>query len=190
MEKITKDVLKYLNNGHTNVEEKEDFKGNYYSFLTDTIYLSKNIAKQKIPRQVKNIDKRVGNLIVICHECIHSVQNKALHILNIILSNLSILLCVLCVALTAFGEKNQVVNICTEIVVLMAIVIRLILELEAINRSVIIAKKIIKKNNIDINESDIKKAKEFINKTKILALIRMTMDKLIAFVIVALIIII
>ena len=43
MENLTKEILAYLKNEHTNVQLKEDFKGNYYSYLVDTIYISQNL---------------------------------------------------------------------------------------------------------------------------------------------------
>lgn len=190
MKKITKDVLEYLNNNHTKIIEKEDFKGNYYSFLTDTIYLAKNFENTKVPKEVENVDKRVGNLIVIVHECIHSIQSKIIHILNIIFSNLTIILGILSVMLALFNAKNQAINIITEIIVLFGIIVRLYLEIEAINKSTIVAKEIVKKYNIDINVSDFEKSEKYMKKTKLFAIIDMIKDKIIVFVIVGLIIII
>ena len=190
MEEITKDVLDYLNNNHTKVIEKEDFKGNYYSFLTDTIYLAKNFENTKIPKELEGVDKRAGEIIVISHECIHSIQSKAFHFLNVIFSNLTIVLGLICMLLTVFNSKNQIINVITEVIVLFGIAVRLFLEAEAVNKSTVVAREVVKKYNIDIDSSDIDESEKFMNKTQYLALINMIKDKLIVFLIVGLIIII
>ena len=78
MQELTKDILKILNNNHTKVELKEDFKGNYYSYLIDTIYISKNFKEQKASTKDKMMNKKVAELVTVCHECIHSTQNKCI----------------------------------------------------------------------------------------------------------------
>lgn len=180
MEALTKDILKELKNKHTKVESKEDFKGNYYSYLTDTIYIAKNFEEQKVPAKAKTINKKAARLVVVCHECIHSVQSKCMHILNTLFSNLSILLAIISIVVGVFWTSPAWLKIVTCLVILTSIIIRLILETHAVNGSIKLAMDIVSKNMVeDISKKDIQQGAEYMNKHKYLALLQMVIDKII-----------
>ena len=80
MEDVAKQILKYLGNEHTQVERKQGFMGNYYSPLIDTIYIAENFETKEMPKGVENLNKKAAELIVVCHECIHSMQTKVIHL--------------------------------------------------------------------------------------------------------------
>lgn len=141
-----KEILEYLNNKNTKILEKEDFKGSYYSYINDTIYLA---GKNKITRSKEE------EFIVLCHECIHSVQNKVLQAINFYSSNIEIILSILVITLLAI--KVEAVNyllIPYFLMLLLNIVVRFLLEKDAVKGSFKLAKYITKNNEYDINKID------------------------------------
>lgn len=185
MESLTKHILKYLKNEHTRVELKEDFKGNYYSFIIDTIYIAKNFQEQKVPTEAKNINKKASELVVVCHECIHSIQSKCLHILNMLLSNLSIILAIINIVLVLFWTSTLWLKIFTIIIILTSIIIRLILEVGAVNGSIKLASVLVSKAIVKgISKHDIEEGTKFIEKHKYLATFQMVVDKIILLILV------
>ena len=79
---IAKEILKFIGNDKTQVEENVDpkIKASFYNFNTDKI-------------TIKNTEdlKDCSRVIHIAHECIHSIQNKKLGFTHFILSNIQIL---------------------------------------------------------------------------------------------------
>ncbi|MBR6641413.1 MAG: hypothetical protein IKL08_04395, partial [Clostridia bacterium] len=137
------------------------------------------------------ITKETNSLVVMCHEAVHSIQNKALHILNSIFSNISVILGLVCIVLFVVKRTNLVLSIITLVSLIMSIITRLVLEVEAVNKSVILAKEIVLQdvvNNVKLEE--LTNAKEYINKNKIIALLNMVIGKIVLFLIVLLIMII
>lgn len=191
MEKYAKKILKYLNNNHTKIEVKPEFKGNYYSFLTDTIYIAKNFNSKQPKKNVEKINVNTSNLVVTCHECIHSIQSRALHIINTILSNVSLILALVVVLLSVFKKESLVFNLASLSIIVASVALRCVLEMEAINGSTKLALEILQQENIDkITLNDIKQAEEYIKKHKLLALLGMNKDKIIMIVTLLLIVII
>lgn len=180
-EKIAKEVLTILNNNKTSIKQIENQKTNYYNYITDTIYLA-DYAKQK---GLENTNPFCGNLITICHECIHSIQSRYLHILNFIFSNLSILLTIIGIITKLFFEQADWVKILTCFVISSAILTRSILEISAIRKSVELAEKIINVLEIkSISLNDIKFSKRIIKRLLPIQIIRMNIDKLIMLVLI------
>ena len=185
MENETKEILNYLGNTHTKLELKEDFKDNYFSYLTDTIYIAKKFEKQKVPNAAKHINKKAAELILICHECIHSKQNELLHILNIIFSNMSIVLAVVGVFIGLLGTSPLWLKIPTIAVIIASITIRLILEVGAINGSTKLATTIVEKTVVHgVSRQDIEVSEKYMNKYKCLVLLKMVLDKIILLILV------
>ena len=149
MEKVAKRVLAILGNTHTKVKEKNEFKGNYYSYITDTIYLSKNYESVQMKKGELNISKVLNELVTICHEAVHSIQNKTLHMLNSIFSNLSIILAATCIMLEVVHKESILINIVALLILVLAIGIRLVLECDAVERSLLVARKAIIEGIID-----------------------------------------
>ena len=141
-----KDILKYLNNRDTKIIEKEDFKGSYYSYINDTIYLS---------GENKTTKSKEEEIIVLCHECIHSIQNKTLQAVNFYSSNIEIILSILVILLLAI-KANFVKSLVIPyfLIMLLNITVRFLLEKDAVKRSFELAKDIIKDDKYDISKID------------------------------------
>lgn len=153
-EKRCKEILNLLGNTKTKVIKTEDIKGSYYVYMTDTIYLSQNNSKKSAEEE----------FVLLCHECIHSIQSKALHKLNFVFSNLEILLSIVLFINIFFQSKFLFVNAVFYIAALsIAIIIRIILEKDAVNRSLELFEKCIKREMFKYDRDKVYKLK---NKTK------------------------
>lgn len=184
-ENVTKEILETIGNNHTKVEVKEEFKGNYYSYITDTIYIAKHLRKQKKQKDMKDIDEDVAEMVVLSHECVHSKQNKMLHVLNTIFSNLSIVFTLFCIFASIFSSVNVLLKGISIAILITSIVIRLILEMGAIKGSIEVANKYINSNETTkFLQEDIVKSEEYINKHKAFALLTMILDKIVFLIIV------
>lgn len=177
MEQVTINVLRFLGNNKTRVEAKEDFRGNYYSYITDTVYIAKGVSEKQVPH---NINKNASEVLMVCHECIHSIQSKSMHILNTIFSNLSIMLTIICVFIGAFVDIPLWLRCATGIVILFSIIIRLFLETGAINSSIKLAYEVVSKGIVkNVSIQDIEEGLDYIKRHKYLAIIQMILDKII-----------
>lgn len=180
MENIAKEILKHLVNNHTKVEIKQGFMGNYYSPLIDTIYIAEDFENTNIPSGAENINKKAAQLIVVCHECIHSIQNKSLHMLNTIFANFSMILSVIYIFITLLGTSYLWLKIVATSTLLLSMAVRLILEVGATNGSTKLAKEAIDKGLVhDVSKEDIQESIEYINKHKWYAFPQMILDKII-----------
>ena len=188
MEDVAKQILNYLGNSHTKVERKQGFMGNYYSPLIDTIYIAEDFENNKLPSGAEKINKKAAELIVMCHECIHSVQSKLLHVLNTICANISLVLFLVYVAMTIFWISILWVKIATIVSLAVSMVIRLILEIGATNRSTKLVKEIVDGGIIqDVTDEDIQQGIEYIDKHKWIVFPQMILDKIIFLIVVIII---
>ena len=179
MEDLTKEILNSIGNNHTKVQEKEDFNGNYYSFINDTIYIGKNFEVKKKNKKMEQLNQDAARLITVCHECVHSLQKKWIHILNIILSNASILLFISYFVCMFFKSRSMVLAIVTLFAIVFSLVIRMILEFDAISGSINESKKLVEFKKVsNVSIEDIDKAQAYMNKYKILAVLSMIYSKL------------
>lgn len=180
MESKVKQILEYLGNYHTNVERKQGFMGNYYSPLIDTIYIAENFENAEIPKDAKDMNKKAAELIVLCHECIHSVQSKCLHLLNTLFASISIVLSLVCIFIGVFWTSPIWLKAVTLTILALSIVFRIILELGAIKGSTKVAVELVKSGLIeDVSEQDIEEGEIYINKHRFAALMQMISDKII-----------
>lgn len=187
MEKYINEILKHLDNTHTKVESRENFKGNYYNYLTDTIYVGGKFENAKLPSKKDNVNKKAAMFIVACHECIHSIQSKCIHILNMIFSNISVILTIIAIILGLFIEKHMTIKMLTIICVVISMIIRFVLEIHAIKESTNIASIIIKTTEIDgVSEEDIQNSKKYMDKHKYVAFLGMILDKIVLLILVLL----
>lgn len=123
-ETITKETLEKLNNKKTKMVLDDDIKGNYYIFLNDTIYLSN-----------KGADK-YKRLTVICHECVHSIQNKAMQLINFVLSNLEVIIFVIFAILKFLNVFGNILTYVYIASVVISVIPRFILEIHASIKSI------------------------------------------------------
>jgi len=181
MESIAKQILNHLGNGHTKVERKQGFMGNYYSSLIDTIYIAEDFENIKMPNGAEKINKKAAQLIVVCHECIHSVQSKVLHILNTLFANFSLILSVIYVIIAVLSTSQLWFKILTISTVLFSVIFRLILEIGATNGSIKLAKEAVDKDLVQhVSNEDIQESIRHINKHKWFAFPQMVLDKIIS----------
>ena len=146
MDKIQecKNILNFLNNNSTKIIEKEDFKGCYYSYINNTIYL----AKEKL-----NTKSKEEEYIVMCHECVHSIQNKLLHAINFYSSNVEILVSIVLIILLLLKSTYiYYIAIPYFAILFINIVIRFVLESNAVKESFVLSKKLINNKYYDINK--------------------------------------
>lgn len=134
-EMIAKEILCDLNNSTTQIEIKQDIKSSYYVFLNDKIYLSnKQGAKDNVSR-----------VILIAHESVHSVQSKLLQKINFALANLELILFLILLIFEIFNKIPIICAIGYFISIFSSILIRWILEYDAVKRSIILAEEYMNK---------------------------------------------
>lgn len=130
---LTVDILKKLGNNDTKIKLDDDIKNSYYVFVNDTIYLANN----------EKARKDYSRLCLISHECWHSIQSKIMQKINFILSNIEIILFVICAVLLLFKLNFIFVPILYGLIVISSLIVRFILEFDAIKNSVILSKNYI-----------------------------------------------
>lgn len=135
---IAKDILNKLGNSKTKLVYDKDIKGSYYVFLNDTIYIAKNSKSSK----------EYSRLTLIAHECVHSIQSKVMQVLNFGFANLEIFMFfifVIMLVITKSNNINQYVKIMYNIIAILSVIIRSILEIHASLQSIVITKGYINK---------------------------------------------
>ncbi|MDD2376877.1 MAG: zinc metallopeptidase [Clostridia bacterium] len=141
---VCKQMLELISNKSTNIKLDTDIKNNYYVFLTDTIYLSnKEITRNSYQR-----------ICVIAHECIHSIQNKIIQVVNFALSNVELIAFVISLICITCGFNTYIVFYSYLILNIFSAIPRLILEIDATIRSINLSSKYMK-YKIDENELSI-----------------------------------
>jgi len=134
---IVKEMLKMLGNEKVKIEEEKDTKTSLYVAITNKIF-------------VADLKNNYGRIQTIAHECIHSCQDRRLLMFNFIFSNFSILYFLTITTLTLF---NFIHNTTLQLVILLLIffiqvIVRSILEIDAMTKSKFLAKDYIEKKNL------------------------------------------
>lgn len=158
-----KEILQKEGNTHTNVVEVDSIKGAYYSYMTDSIYISSNSAECS-----------EKDIVVLCHECIHSMQSKVLHIANLVLSNMELVLFVATVACIVFEYSLVWLLFAYILCNVLSICIRCMLELPAMTCAFDLAKKYACGESI----KKIEKAQVKSNKMLVLGVLSFTWSRL------------
>lgn len=147
-QEICKDILNIVGNDDVKIEVESNEKSSMYVFLNNTIYISNKEKKSK--DKEKNEKSR---LLVIAHECRHSVQSKVVQWCNFAFSNIEIILFVLLVIAKLFFKVNGILYYTYLSVAILSIIVRMGLELDAVIHSVKIVAKYLTKN--DVKKHDI-----------------------------------
>lgn len=134
-EEICKEILEDMGNNHTKLKLDDEIKNSYYVYLNDTIYLCN---KEK----ARTLYTRV---VLISHECRHTLQSKVLQRLNFVFSNIELVLFVIALVLNFFKIFNIPMLIAYLAFVILSVIPRFILEFDAVKSSVKIAKKYMEK---------------------------------------------
>lgn len=142
-EDICKDILNMVDNKKVIVELEEKSKTSLYVFLNDTIYIS-NKTDNKRSKDEQNKSK----VLVIAHECAHSIQPKLLHIANFIASNLEMILFTIVLIVSIFFKKYEWLVNTYVTVSIFAIFVRWYLEINATVNSVKITSKYMSQSGI------------------------------------------
>lgn len=133
------EILKRINNQTTKVKQVDNIKGNYYAYLTDTIYLSERDEGKKSEEE---------QLVVLCHESIHSIQSKKKHILNLVLSNIELIISIILILLLLNRSIYVfITSIFYFLILISSIIFRLMLEKNAVRESFKLAKNIAETSN-------------------------------------------
>lgn len=153
---LTKEILKMLNNEKVQIKENLDSETSLYIAVTDTISISTK----------KNSCARIQT---IAHECMHSVQNKTVHIANFIISNLYIVYFFTISILTIFNLISNPLLYIGIFVILgfLQFTIRAFLEIDAMTKAKYLAKEYMEKRKLCTEEEKNKLIKEYENINKI-----------------------
>ena len=137
-EEIAREVLNNLKNSHTKVKKSDNPKDttSVYVVLTDSIIIA----------NIKNTFTRVQT---IAHECIHSVQDKAVLWFNFIYTNLYNLFFIILIILKLFNAINGMIWLVTLVFSgLIYYIVRAYLESEAMVKAKYVAKEYMEKSKL------------------------------------------
>lgn len=154
---IIEKLLKITKNETTKIVIYEDIKGNYYTFFNNTIYIGKGIQNIKY-----KFEDKVNSLIVMAHEVIHSTQNKKIHILNFVFSNIYFLCVALSFIISLFFNNvdSSIFIIICFISLFFSLFFRQYLELDAIINSEKLFLKFLDNESVNLKENE----KKIVNK--------------------------
>lgn len=130
---IGKEILKYFNNDHTQIQQEEG---------TQTLYVA---TSDKI--FVASEEKNYTRIQTMAHECIHSMQPRTLLLFHFIFSNIYLIANFIIIVLTVFGilpPSMEILNILL-IMAILNFTIKIYLELDAMTKAPFITEKILKK---------------------------------------------
>ena len=141
---ICKYVLNKLNNNKVKIEENKDTQTCLYIAVTDKIIIA----------NVKNSYTRIQT---ICHECLHSIQNRKMLLFNFVYSNLYLLYFAITLGLGVFNKvPNKNVFFCLMIIFsYVYYFIRSYLENDAMIKARYLAKEYMEETNI-LTKNEIK----------------------------------
>lgn len=127
---LTKEILTKLDNPNVQIKENLDSETSLYIALTNTISISSK----------KNSCARIQT---IAHECIHSIQNRYIHLANFIISNIYILYFIIISILTLLNViKNPLMYLSIlTILGFIQFTIRAYLEIDAMTKAKYLAKE-------------------------------------------------
>jgi hypothetical protein len=147
---ITKEYLEMLNNKDVKIEEIDNTKTSLYIGVTNKIILG-------------DLKNNYGRLLLIAHECIHSIQDKALILFHFIISNILLIYFAMISLLTIFKVVQSFmfhIFILT-FISLLHFAVRSYLETDAMIRSEFLAKEYIKKKSLLTEEEENKLLEEY-----------------------------
>lgn len=134
---LTKEILKKINNENITIKENLDSETSLYIAMTNTISISSK----------KNSCARIQT---IAHECIHSIQNRCIHIANFVISNIYILYFFIISILTLLNIiKNPLIYLVILVIIgFIQFTIRAFLEIDAMTKAKYLAKEYLEAKEI------------------------------------------
>ena len=137
-EEACKDMLKIVNS-KCNIELDSETKSSAYIFFQNKIILSNNNSSQT----------NYSRFLFIAHECIHSIQDKKIHIINFIMTNLLYLFFIISGILIVLGKSSEWLLLTLLLISFMQFYFRITLETDAMYRSITLAEMYLKDKNAD-----------------------------------------
>lgn len=129
-----------------------DAKSSAYIFFQNKIILS----------NIKSNKEDYSRVLFIAHECVHSIQNKQTHLINFILANVKNLYDIILLVFLVIGRGSLEMIAISFLISFLSFYCRMILETDAVYRSVIFARKYLENMNLN-NIAD--KYEEIVPKT-------------------------
>ena len=131
LEDNVKQMLSNVSNELAKIEVKEKVKSSYYLFFNNTMILSAAQLKK---------NNCYENILLLSHECVHSIQKRLLHVLNFILANIEIILFIVCIVMNFItGQIGFDIKILYITVCILSILIRYYMEIQAVIKGVVLA---------------------------------------------------
>lgn len=126
-----REMLDSIDNDTSKIILDGGLKNSYYVYLNNTIYIS-NREKNK---------KAYSRICLVAHECVHSMQSKVLQEVNFILSNLELISFAILIILSILNKAMPIYDYIYYGIVIVSVIPRMILELDAVIKSVPLATK-------------------------------------------------
>ncbi len=159
-------MLKLLKNNKTKVEINSDIKKEKYNFISNTIYIS--MANKITQKGLEGTNPFCLKLVAMYKVYFNSKQSSILHMLKILLTNLSIIMFAMTLLFRLVLGKSRGVCILTCIITFASMLLDLFMESNAYKRACVYIKKNISKiDDENITKENVKSVENTINKNKI-----------------------
>lgn len=168
---VCKDILEIVKNNSTQIVIDKEIKNSYYVFLNDKIYISDNKINSNLYTRI----------VLVAHECIHSVQSKVLQVLNYVFSNLEILLFIIFLIMSLVSKSSNIIFLASYLIVTtISIIFRSILEIDAVKKSLPLAFKYLSnKENENVAKIIISCTQQYIKKYFLFFIISLHIAKIV-----------
>ena len=135
---ICKEIQHFLGN-ECEIKLDDEAKSSAYIFFQNKIILS----------NTEDSKKNYTRILFIAHECIHSIQSRMTHIINFVLANIRNIYDIILLVLLMIGRGSLELIMVSFLISFLSFYYRMILEVDAIYRSVIVSRKYLKENNLE-----------------------------------------
>lgn len=136
-EEICKSIQKIVGS-NCDIKLDNDAKSSAYIFFQNKIILS----------NTKSSREDYSRVLFIAHECVHSIQSKQVHLINFVLANIKNLYDVVLIILLLFGKASLEMITISFPISFLSFYYRMILETDAVYRSMIFARKYLEIMNL------------------------------------------
>ena len=181
-------MLKLLKSNKTKVEINGDIKKEQYNFISNTIYIS--MANKITQKGLEETNPFCLKLIAMYKAYFSSKQSAFLHILGILLTNLSVIMVAMTVLFRLVLGRSRGVCILTGVIILVLMLLKMSMENNAYKKACMYIKKNVSKiNDENITKENIQKVESTINKNKIKLIINKEGPRLIILIVLLLLMI-
>lgn len=138
-EEICKEFLQMLNSD-CKIELDNKTKTSAYIYFLNKIILS----------DIESSRKNFSRVLFISHECIHSVQDKVTHAINFALANIKNIYDIVLLILILIHKGSMELITVSLLISFLSFYFRIVLESDAVYRSVIYSRKYLEKRDLSI----------------------------------------